>query len=145
MALIKCKGCGRPVSRKAAACPHCGEPIRKSKGCGRLVLLLILTPVVLVTWLVTVVGSGGNGLNKASEDAFYACKAFTDADMGTCAVARPNVVLTINTSQTEAAKICAGTVQMINAKTRSLAQGKWRLRLVSPFDETRILAECGFQ
>ena len=30
MALVECKECGGKVSDKAAACPHCGSPVRQS-------------------------------------------------------------------------------------------------------------------
>lgn len=26
MAVVRCRGCGRPSSRAYARCPHCGEP-----------------------------------------------------------------------------------------------------------------------
>lgn len=31
MALIACKECGKEISDKAAACPHCGAPVRASE------------------------------------------------------------------------------------------------------------------
>ncbi len=31
MALIKCDECGKQVSDKASACPHCGAPVEKEK------------------------------------------------------------------------------------------------------------------
>lgn len=40
MALIKCKECGQEASKKAAACPNCGAPIKKKTS--------------LFTWIVTV-------------------------------------------------------------------------------------------
>lgn len=32
MALIKCKECGEKISKKAEACPHCGNPLKKKGG-----------------------------------------------------------------------------------------------------------------
>lgn len=33
MSLIKCKECGKEISTKAAACPHCGYKGYKPGGC----------------------------------------------------------------------------------------------------------------
>jgi hypothetical protein len=44
-----CRACGQQVSKKAQACPHCGErdPARpKQYGCGSLLLLVIIAGVV---------------------------------------------------------------------------------------------------
>jgi hypothetical protein len=74
MALIRCTECGRDVSSKAAACPHCGHPISpqtivdpefhgkgegifmKSMNCGCMVLLGIVGFIVLVIFLSAVSG-----------------------------------------------------------------------------------------
>ncbi len=56
MALIECPECGREVSDKALACPHCGNPIapaerppvvgravaKAAKGLGILLIILII-------------------------------------------------------------------------------------------------------
>ena len=56
MALIECPECGREVSDKALACPHCGNPIapaerppvvdravaKVAKGLGVLLIILII-------------------------------------------------------------------------------------------------------
>ncbi|MFZ3088021.1 MAG: zinc-ribbon domain-containing protein [Methylotenera sp.] len=50
MALSKCKECGKEVSSKAEACPHCGAPIKKQQkqyGCGTLILLGIIVMVLI--------------------------------------------------------------------------------------------------
>ena len=50
-ALVKCKACGGMVSKQAAVCPHCGNPMkRKSLGCGSLIVLVGLALVVAVVW-----------------------------------------------------------------------------------------------
>ncbi len=45
MALVKCKECGKEVSKKASACPNCGAPVKKassvSPGCGCALVLLV--------------------------------------------------------------------------------------------------------
>lgn len=50
MALIKCKECGKEVSKKAETCPHCGVPLKKQAtkyGCGTLILLGIVTFILI--------------------------------------------------------------------------------------------------
>ncbi|MBN1254921.1 MAG: zinc-ribbon domain-containing protein [Deltaproteobacteria bacterium] len=32
MALVHCPECNKAISDKAAACPHCGVPLKKSRG-----------------------------------------------------------------------------------------------------------------
>lgn len=41
MALTLCKECKQPLSKKAAACPHCGASRRKRFGCGSLVIAML--------------------------------------------------------------------------------------------------------
>ena len=50
MALIKCKECGKEVSKKAETCPHCGAPLKKQAtqyGCGTLILIGIVTFILI--------------------------------------------------------------------------------------------------
>ncbi|HOE97637.1 MAG TPA: hypothetical protein PK847_13770 [Candidatus Sumerlaeota bacterium] len=46
MALTQCRACGHGVSRNAAACPNCGEPIKKSPGSygswGCLLIIIVM-------------------------------------------------------------------------------------------------------
>lgn len=45
MALVNCKECGKQVSKKAEACPHCGARLkskRQNSGCGPLALLALI-------------------------------------------------------------------------------------------------------
>ena len=72
MALVTCADCSREVSERAQACPHCGAPIAarseasqrvrtaednpltRSRGCGDIVLFLLILPVVLaLLWLAS--------------------------------------------------------------------------------------------
>ena len=48
MALIKCKECGEKISKKAEACPHCGNPLKKKSGstqigCGTSIVVIALS------------------------------------------------------------------------------------------------------
>lgn len=45
MALTKCKECGAEVSNKAEACPKCGAKVRKTYGCGTLILIFIVLAI----------------------------------------------------------------------------------------------------
>ena len=77
MALVSCPDCGREVSERAPACPHCGAPMQeaatavpkaepervrttedsaltRSRGCGDIVLALLIVPVLLaLLWLAS--------------------------------------------------------------------------------------------
>jgi hypothetical protein len=52
MALIECPECGKEISDKASACPHCGAPQKpkeQKSGClGMGCLVMILFPIVIV-------------------------------------------------------------------------------------------------
>ena len=48
MALTKCKECGKEVSKKAEACPHCGARLSaKQYGCGTLIVLGVLVLILI--------------------------------------------------------------------------------------------------
>lgn len=50
MALKNCKECGKEVSKKAEACPHCGAPVKKKPtqyGCGTLILIGIVAIIFI--------------------------------------------------------------------------------------------------
>jgi uncharacterized membrane protein YvbJ len=69
MALISCTDCGREVSSRAPACPHCGNPIAaqsivdpqfhgkgegifmKSLNCGCMVMLGIFAFIILMMFI----------------------------------------------------------------------------------------------
>ena len=53
MALVKCRECGKEVSKEAKTCPHCGikspfkPDISVSEGCAILVIMVVLLGVLL--------------------------------------------------------------------------------------------------
>lgn len=48
MALVQCKECGKDISPKATACPHCGHPAAKKKGgCGPIILLSLVGTIAV--------------------------------------------------------------------------------------------------
>ena len=78
MALIECPECGKEISDKAEACPHCGNPLRAKPDvvAGRQVqtvertaklfkanmVLAVLTMMVAMVWIVgSCSASGGDG------------------------------------------------------------------------------------
>jgi len=63
MALIKCGECKNEVSKRAKMCPNCGAPIRKSIGCGGLLL------IILIVFVVIIGSSTMNTVNRAKERA----------------------------------------------------------------------------
>lgn len=58
--LIACRACKNKISKKAKACPHCGEPVKKEAGCISQILGFILL-VVIVYYL------GGSCLSTFDE------------------------------------------------------------------------------
>jgi len=54
MALIQCPECGRDVSDKAAACPHCGHPVRGQVKSDRVLNSSVASKIVgmLGGWLI---------------------------------------------------------------------------------------------
>lgn len=43
MALVKCKDCGKKISKNAKTCPECGSPLKRNKiGCSVLILFIII-------------------------------------------------------------------------------------------------------
>lgn len=69
MAMIKCKECGNVVSDAAAACPHCGAPIKKKKTS----VLTWIVAVILGLWLFGFISSqidnNGSTDSKTSSSA----------------------------------------------------------------------------
>ena len=89
MALINCGECGKSVSDKAAACPHCGAPVKPAPGAspgvapasagaekaGGWVPLWILVPLGLVVAFL-IFGVVSHDPQRSSDRAAYElCKA----------------------------------------------------------------------
>lgn len=63
MALINCSECGKEVSDKAAACPHCGNPIATEKIEKRdylernfwRIFALIVVPIIIIWSVIGIV------------------------------------------------------------------------------------------
>lgn len=50
MALVKCKQCGKEISKNAKLCPECGEPRSQGIGCGTVVVLLVFAAFMVNLW-----------------------------------------------------------------------------------------------
>ncbi len=62
----------------------------------------------------------------------------TDCDVS---VTQRSVDVRIDTTGSEARKMCAGTVRMLAEHTRSF-RGEWRLRIFSPYSGDHPIATC---
>lgn len=172
MALTTCKDCGGQVSTNAAACPHCGAPVKshqvqqapintsgKHAGIGTLIIALF------VIGLAVYFAAGGDDNNAASPstsdssstpskpDAFdyaYAlCKIVKKTgDVTQCKVNITSdgnsVDATIDTNGDEARKMCSGVVAMMAKKTHAFA-GKWQFRIFSPYGQQGPIASCALE
>lgn len=51
MALVKCKECGKEISKKAKKCPHCGAPVKRTS------ILTWLVAIIFGLWLIGFIAS----------------------------------------------------------------------------------------
>lgn len=58
--MIKCKGCGEEISKKAKICPKCGEPAPKKTS--------LLTWLVGILFIVALINYGNNNSNKTQNN-----------------------------------------------------------------------------
>jgi hypothetical protein len=80
----------------------------------------------------------------AVDDAYRICKAAAATGLTTeCTVSGyySRVDMTIDTTGAEARKICAGVADQMAAKTGSF-NGKWKLRILSPYSGEKAIAVC---
>lgn len=172
MGLTVCKDCGGDVSTNAAACPHCGAPVKplavqqastntskKRTGVGTLIIALF------IIGLAVYFAAGGDNDNAASPstsdsssapskpDAFdYAytlCKMVKSSGYVTqCKVNITSdgnsVDATIDTNGPEAQKMCSGVVEMMAKQTHAFA-GKWQFRIFSPYGQQGPIASCALE
>jgi len=81
---------------------------------------------------------------KVTEDAYKLCEALTGTkQVSTCEVKGwdMSVVARIDTSGKEAIKICDG-IALAMAKQPAHFDGKWTLKILSPFSQEQALAVC---
>jgi hypothetical protein len=77
-------------------------------------------------------------------DAYRLCKAVEGTGMATeCTVSgyRSRVDVTIDTNGAEARKICAGVAEQM-ARAGANFNGKWQLRILSPYSGEKAIAVC---
>ena len=83
----------------------------------------------------------------AVDDAYRLCAALEGTGLTTeCEVKGwgSSVDVRIDTSSSEARKICTGAADMMAQKTRSFA-GKWKLRIFSPYSGEHPIAICNLR
>ena len=80
----------------------------------------------------------------AVDDAYRLCKAMEGTGMSTeCTVSgyHSRVDVTIDTNGAEARKICAGVADQM-ARAGANFNGKWQLRILSPYSGEKAIAVC---
>lgn len=89
----------------------------------------------------------GNTFANSSENARSICSAFegTESLSGPCRVSSSSksINVTMNTSVSEAQKICRGVTRQINQSGIRLEHG-WKLKIYSVHSSASPIAECYF-
>ena len=83
----------------------------------------------------------------AVDDAYRLCKAMEGTGLTTeCKISgyHSRVDVTIDTSGTEARKICAGIADRM-ARAGANFNGKWQLRILSPYSGEKAIAVCSLR
>jgi len=107
--------------------------------------------MVLIFFIIVLVSCGDSSdsktkseSEKAVEAAFMLCSAMKNTGLTTeCEVKGwgSSVDVRMDTNGEEARKICVGVVKMMAAKTNAF-NGKWELRIFSPFSGEHPIASC---
>lgn len=80
----------------------------------------------------------------AVEDAYRICKSVEQTGLSTDCKVRgwsSTVDITIDTNGAEAREICMGISEQMAQRTRSF-DGKWKLRILSPYSGEKAIAVC---
>lgn len=144
MALVKCKECGGQVSTTAKACPHCGAKVPKPDGTGPVFKLIVVTSFIV---MFVIIGRNDPPTREPTDtdDAFKLCAVMKNTGLTTgCEVDGYDITVTIDTNGAEAREICRKTVEMVAAKSTRLYNGKWQLRIASPYSGDKAIAVCPF-
>ncbi len=150
MAMTLCNECGKEISTTAKVCPNCGAKGPGEKFSTRNLVIGGIAIFVLILMLSSYMGdkprSRSSTISQSStsvSDANAVCSAIRSTDFAlrcTVSSSLKTINLTINTTASEARKMCAGVREEIRPYTRRL--GNWALRIYSPLDSTRHLASC---
>ena len=68
MALIKCKNCGKEISKKASICPNCGIKVHPVKDIVKMVIVVLVVNFTLVFGLFVLSGGLAEVIQKAKEE-----------------------------------------------------------------------------
>ena len=90
MALINCEECGKEISDKASACPHCGVPIQnevkpeeisKNSSNNKWAIAIFLAMVILIAFgMLRIYTGGGIGLKVTTKASFSFTDTFINMD-----------------------------------------------------------------
>lgn len=72
--LIKCKGCGAQVSKKAKACPQCGEPVPKGTSSFTWIVVILILLIIILPKTTTDTSSktsSSSSTSSSSTDESY--------------------------------------------------------------------------
>jgi hypothetical protein len=80
-----------------------------------------------------------------TSDAYRICKAMGNTGMTTdCSVDGREINVTIDTTGAEARKICASVVDLA-AQVGANFEGRWKLRILSPYSGSKAIAVCNLK
>lgn len=79
--LIKCEACGADISKKAKACPHCGEPVPEPKPKPTSIpLLTVLIVIMIIVWSFNI-SYFNSQVDKTTTSAVTVPKKLTPAEI----------------------------------------------------------------
>jgi hypothetical protein len=147
MAMTTCDECGNDISTTAKTCPQCGARKARRKTSDRTILIAGSTILLVVfAWAMLdnqSTSRSSSGSSSALADARAVCDAIHATDFVTRCTVRTEqrvINLVINTSPSEARKICAGVREEVRPYTNRL--GGWVFRIYSPLDTSSHIASC---
>lgn len=161
---ICCTNCTAEIPKQSQACPLCGHPNKQANYLPGWFVLSSLTVVFFVIWLLS-----GGGVDVSKNESFVPKQTSssaisskdiktvtaTDEALGLCLILKgtgltthceitasiPSVDVTIDTNGAEARKMCLGLSDMLT-KDKSQFDGKWELRILSPYSGEKPIAVC---
>jgi hypothetical protein len=167
--LTKCKDCDQLVSKRAATCPNCGvanpgetpsepeksEPVKKpdptvGEMLGTLLFIGLLIGIIIFLFRSCASDEPAETKPNVVDDASRLCTSLRNTGLVTeCSVSGwgSTVDVTIDTTGSEARKMCSGIVDSLASHTSrfrdAARQGnEWKLQIFSPYSGERPIAVC---
>lgn len=69
MSVVKCKNCGKEISKKASICPNCGVKMHPIRDIVKIVIIVLVVILVLGFGLYAFSGGLSEAIEKAKEEA----------------------------------------------------------------------------